>query len=202
MQAEELRAETENRTLPFPFEHRATGHYSAVANLLSISRLLVSPLIVISLVRSTPLGGRVALSLMVWALVSDVADGYIARRTDSRSRLGAILDPLSDKILIGSIVATLVLVRSLPVWIAGIIIMRDVCILLASGWVVRTKGVVLESNYLGKATGITFAAMIGAYTISLETLGLILAYLSVALVVVSSAFYTTRLLRLYNWRHK
>jgi CDP-diacylglycerol--glycerol-3-phosphate 3-phosphatidyltransferase len=133
---------------------------------------------------------------MSWAFVSDILDGHLARRTGSRSQFGAILDPVADKILIGCIVITLVLVRSLPVWAAGTIVLRDLCILAAGGWLVRRKGKVLESNNLGKITGVIFASMIAFYTLRLEACGFILAVLSVGLVILSSVSYSVRLLRL------
>jgi len=169
-------------------------------NGLSISRLIVSVPTVLALLRNDPLGDRIALLLMFWALSSDIADGYFARRTGVRSRLGAVLDPLADKVLIGCIVMTLVLVRSLPFWAAGIILLRDACILVAGGWFARRKGIVLESNHLGKITGVVFACMIGLYTLRLETAGLYLAVLSVGLVLLSSLSYSLRLLRLLRGR--
>ena len=141
-----------------------------------------------------------ALSLMFWAFASDVADGYIARRTRSRSRFGAVLDPVADKILIGCIVTTLVLVRSLPVWAAGIIVLRDVCILAASAWFIRSRGAVLESNNLGKVTGLSFALMIGLYTLRIEAAGLVVALVSVGLAVLTSLSYSARLVRILKGR--
>jgi CDP-diacylglycerol--glycerol-3-phosphate 3-phosphatidyltransferase len=133
---------------------------------------------------------------MCWAVLSDIADGPIARRTRSRSRLGAALDPIADKLLIGSIVVTLVVVRSFPLWAALVIIFRDGCILLASAWLIKARKLVLESTALGKATGAALALMIGAYTLNLHLVSLLLTYLALFFVVVSSVSYLLRLKRL------
>lgn len=166
------------------------------ANVISISRLAVSLPIVLALLRGTKAGDWLALSLMGWAALSDMVDGQIARRTGSRSRLGAALDPIADKLLIGAIVVTLVLVRSFPVWIAAVIVLRDLCILVAAGWLLKRKGVLLESTTIGKMTGLVLALMIGSYTLNLNPFSQLLAYLGVAFVFLSSTLYSVRLFRL------
>jgi CDP-diacylglycerol--glycerol-3-phosphate 3-phosphatidyltransferase len=200
VRAEELRRMGETTRMP-AFERSRSFRPSVVlVNGLSISRLLVSGPIVMALLSDSPSGDRLAVTLMLWALFSDIADGRIARRTGSKSRLGAILDPVADKILIGCIVTVLVLVRSLPVWAAGIIILRDLSILALGGWLVRDRGIVLESNNVGKVTGVAFASMIALYTLRFEKAGFALAILSVALVVFSSFSYTVRLMQVLKGR--
>jgi CDP-diacylglycerol--glycerol-3-phosphate 3-phosphatidyltransferase len=148
------------------------------------------------------MGDRVALSLMFWAFASDVADGYIARRTGARSRLGAVLDPVADKVLIGCILTTLVIVRSLPIWAAGIIILRDMCILIVSAWFIKVRGTVLESNYLGKAAGLAFAVTIALYTLRIQSAGLVMALISVGVAIAAGLSYLTRFARLLRGRYQ
>jgi CDP-diacylglycerol--glycerol-3-phosphate 3-phosphatidyltransferase len=173
-----------------------------IPNWLSLSRLVIALPLVLALLRGTTLGDRVALSLMAWAALSDILDGHLARRTESTSRLGAILDPVADKILIGSIVVTLVFVRSLPAWIAGLVVTRDLAILIFGAWVLREKRVVLESTPLGKAAGVVFSLTIVFYTLRIHPASVIFAYGSVAFVVASSVAYFSRLLRLIQGRNQ
>lgn len=70
-----------------------------------------------------------------WALVlfwvagfSDGLDGYLAKRFDWSTRLGALLDPLADKFLITGLFITLAYTQHIPVWLAAIVILRDVVI--------------------------------------------------------------------------
>ncbi len=172
-----------------------------ISNWLSLSRLLITIPLVLALLRGTALGDRAALSMMAWAALSDVLDGYLARRTGSISRLGAILDPVADKILIGSIVIALVFVRSLPAWVAGLVVARDLVILVVGAWVLKEKNLVLESTLLGKAAGVVFSLMIIFYTLGIHPASLLFAYGSAAFVVASSAAYSLRLLRLIQGRH-
>jgi cardiolipin synthase len=71
----------------------------------------------------------------VWALVlfavagfSDGVDGYLAKRFDWQTRLGALLDPVADKLLVAGTFITLAYTQDIPVWLAATVILRDVVI--------------------------------------------------------------------------
>ncbi|MGH8671635.1 MAG: CDP-alcohol phosphatidyltransferase family protein, partial [Burkholderiales bacterium] len=66
--------------------------------------------------------------LLAIALPTECLDGYLARRLDQSTRLGAVLDPLADKLLIGSLALLLASQGLLPAWLAGAIVTRDVVI--------------------------------------------------------------------------
>jgi len=75
---------------------------------------------------------REALAVFIAACLTDALDGMIARVTHSITELGAILDPLADKLLILSAFVTLVLLGMLPVWLVIIVVSRDVILVLGS----------------------------------------------------------------------
>ncbi len=70
-----------------------------------------------------------ALVLMTIAGASDAVDGWLARRYDWGSRFGEAVDPLADKLLVGTLFVVLTLKGHLPLWAAGIAIGRDLVIL-------------------------------------------------------------------------
>ena len=72
---------------------------------------------------------RLALALMFLAGLSDGLDGYLAKRFQWRSRVGGILDPLADKLLLVSVFIALAWVGLAPVWLAAIVIFRDIVII-------------------------------------------------------------------------
>jgi cardiolipin synthase len=81
-----------------------------------------------------------ALFLVFLAGFSDALDGFLAKRFDWRSRLGGILDPLADKLLLVSLFVALALLGVIPTWLAGVVIGRDAVILsggIAYNFVVR-----------------------------------------------------------------
>lgn len=94
-------------------------------NVISLARLLSVPLIVWLL-----LSGyfQVAFWLFVGASISDGVDGFIAKRFDRASLLGAYLDPIADKMLLVSIYITLGQMEILPLWLVILVVSRDILI--------------------------------------------------------------------------
>lgn len=80
-----------------------------------------------------------ALALVFIAGLSDALDGFLAKRFDWRSRLGGLLDPLADKLLLVSLFVALAILGLIPAWLAGVAIGRDVVIVaggLTYNWLV------------------------------------------------------------------
>jgi cardiolipin synthase (CMP-forming) len=102
--------------------------FAGLPNLITVARLLLAPLAVLMIVsqRFMP-----AFVIFLAAGVSDALDGFIAKRFNLRTELGAYLDPLADKALLVSIYVTLSIVGELPPAIAIIVVSRDVMILIA-----------------------------------------------------------------------
>jgi cardiolipin synthase len=70
-----------------------------------------------------------ALVLMAVAGASDAVDGALARRFDWSSRFGAFVDPLADKLLVGTLIVVLTLQGHMPWWLTAIVLGRDLVIL-------------------------------------------------------------------------
>ena len=94
-------------------------------NLITLGRLMLVPLTVWLIVN-----GRygVAFWVLVLAGLSDALDGYIAKRFDWQTRLGALLDPIADKSLLVSLYVTLGIAGELPSWLVILVVFRDVTI--------------------------------------------------------------------------
>lgn len=97
-----------------------------LANLVTLARLLAVPLVV-WLILSGEL--QATFWVFVGAGVSDAVDGFIAKRFDQRSELGALLDPIADKTLIVSLFITLGIAGHLPNWLAIMVVFRDLLII-------------------------------------------------------------------------
>ncbi len=76
---------------------------------------------------------RLALLLCAGAGATDALDGWLARRLQAQSRLGAYLDPISDKILLVTVYLTLGVIHAAPRWLVGLILTRDLLILAMAG---------------------------------------------------------------------
>src|SRR5947209_10655846 len=108
------------------------------ANKITILRILLIPFFVVQVLYYVKAGNEVyhGLAILSFAIaaICDGVDGYIARRYNQRSELGAILDPLADKLLLVSGIVVLSFEHSprlvaLPLWLTGTIIGRDSLIL-------------------------------------------------------------------------
>jgi cardiolipin synthase len=100
-----------------------------LANCLTVLRILLTPVFVSLLVYRKP---GPALVVFAVAALTDLLDGYIARRRASQSRLGAFLDPMADKLLLSASFVTLTYLKALPFWIAAVVISRDVILALGT----------------------------------------------------------------------
>ncbi len=98
-----------------------------VPNLITILRIILTPIFIIYLLNDEYLP---ALILFILAGLSDAADGLIARLFNQKSKLGAVLDPLADKILLNSAFVVLAVKDYVYSWLTVIVISRDVLILL------------------------------------------------------------------------
>lgn len=97
----------------------------SLPNIITLGRLLSVP-VAIWLVLSGAL--TAAFWLFVAAGVSDAVDGFIAKRLDQRSQLGALLDPIADKVLLVSMYVTLGVANHLPAWLVILVVFRDALI--------------------------------------------------------------------------
>jgi cardiolipin synthase (CMP-forming) len=103
-----------------------TGLGLNVPNMITLSRLMSVPLM-IWLIVSERFG--VAFCVFIGAGVSDALDGFIAKRFDCRTRLGALLDPVADKALLSSVYVALGIAELLPNWLVILVVFRDVTII-------------------------------------------------------------------------
>jgi cardiolipin synthase len=97
-----------------------------LANLFTLTRLILTPFVVLSILRGNY--GR-AIILFFLAGISDVIDGFFARRFGGPTRVGAYFDPVADKILLSAIYIALGIVSAIPWWMVGLVFARDLLIL-------------------------------------------------------------------------
>jgi len=98
-----------------------------IPNLLTLSRIILVPIIVILLMDGS---FCVALVLLMISGITDVLDGFLARILHQQTVLGAYLDPIADKALMISCFVTLAVKKLMPGWLSVIVISRDCIILL------------------------------------------------------------------------
>lgn len=97
-----------------------------IPNFLTLLRILLIPLLVIFLMEGKK---DYAFAVFISAAVSDGLDGFIARVFKQKTLFGAYIDPIADKLLIGTSYVALAIIDSMPGWLAVLVISRDVIIL-------------------------------------------------------------------------
>ena len=165
-------------------------------NLITLGRLLCVP-VAIWLVLSDDLGA--AFWLFAAAGISDAIDGFIAKRFDQRSRLGALLDPIADKTLLVSMYVTLGVGGYLPNWLVILVVFRD-ALIVGGFMLVTTLAHAMRSEPLF-ISKLNTALQIGLIAVVLARIGLgipdlglgkLLIYIVAATTVISGAGYLVR----------
>jgi cardiolipin synthase len=176
-----------------------------LANWLTIVRILLIPVFVTLLVYR-----RVGLACTVFVLAgfTDMLDGYIARTRGTKTRLGAFLDPLADKLLLTAAFVTLTykFPKILPFWLTAIVLSRDLVLILVAVLVMLTGGQVHPApTALGKTSTVFqmlmvgVALMVAAQVRWFEPIRPGLLWATAALTIASGVQYTILAPRYVDW---
>ena len=98
-------------------------------NSLTILRILLIPVFIGLLLHGQH---NYALGVIILAGITDALDGTIARMANQRTKLGAYLDPLADKLLLTASFATLAMIHLVPLWVAILVVSRDLILLVGT----------------------------------------------------------------------
>ena len=161
-----------------------------VPNVLTLLRIVAVPVLVVALLDETPDGDLIAAAVFALAAVTDGLDGYIARRQQSITTFGQLMDPLADKLLIVAALVSLVSLDRLAAWVAMVIIAREIAVTGLRG-LAAERGVVIAASWLGKLKTLLQVAAVSALIIwNPAPVGVdILVYVAVAVTVISGADY-------------
>ena len=125
------------------------GQITNIPNTLSIMRLVFIPAVVICLYFPGKLGSFLAALFFGLAAITDLLDGFYARRYKVVTPLGKLLDPLADKLLVSATMIMLLALNRIPTWIVILIITREMAVTGLRGIAV-IEGKVIEASSLGK----------------------------------------------------
>ena len=130
-----------------------------VANVISLIRLLMVPLSLALLLQGLNLAATLVFAT---AAATDFLDGQIARRTHTVTRLGQLLDPAIDRILMITGVLGVFLVGRIPLWVIVVVVVRDAYLLIGGGWLISRFRIRVPVVYPGKfATTFLFIGFSG-----------------------------------------
>ena len=136
-----------------------TNEIFTAANVVSFVRLCLVPLYLYLLLSGYNLAATLVFAA---AAASDFIDGQLARRTHTVSRLGQILDPAVDRILMVTGVLGVFLVGRIPLWVIVVVVIRDAYLLIGGGWLLSRYHIRVPVIYPGKfATTFLFVGFAG-----------------------------------------
>ncbi|KAB2933790.1 MAG: CDP-alcohol phosphatidyltransferase family protein [Rhodocyclaceae bacterium] len=127
-----IRASSSASRFPPASSRRCCGNKPAQAalvltlpNLITVARVLLIPVVAFLLLDHDY---KLAFAVFVAAALGDWLDGFLARRLNQMSQLGAVLDPIADKMTMMIVAILLAAQEMLPIWLAVVIVMRDAII--------------------------------------------------------------------------
>ncbi len=183
----------------------ASRDFFYISNILSASRLVMVPFIFYFIYREQWIHAIVFGAI---AVITDLLDGFCARRLEQHTELGYILDPVADKLALFAAVSALVLSKStFPVWAFLVIVIRDVAIVIGNGILVYKAKMITRSNLWGKCTSFFLSIAVMLYLLrpitsllpkDIEFYGLCLALVFVVISTVSYARHMLRVLKTYS----
>tara|TARA_Y100001935_G_scaffold1014_1_gene908 strand:- start:107087 stop:107704 length:618 start_codon:yes stop_codon:yes gene_type:complete len=171
-----------------------TGKVVTLSNFISFTRFFVAFPIIYFHYRNEYNYNATVLVLIFYGLISDYLDGLVARKTNTISEVGKMIDPISDKLCAGTLFIYTVWLGWVPVWFLIFFIIRDVLILMGSSFIKLKYGKVAMSTMSGKIS----VNVIALYWISVfffrdaTQAHEILLYASVAIMIISFIAYFKR----------
>ena len=157
-------------------------------NALSFLRLFMVPVVVTLLLAGSD---GIAAAFFVLAAATDFLDGRLARRTGP-TRLGRILDPVADRLMLSSVAVVLAIRGLLPVWAVAILVGRDLLALVGS----LVAGSKIGVNRVGKAATAVLMGAVALVVIRPGVVGEVIFYAGFGLSIVAGLMYVRSLRRI------
>lgn len=174
-----------------------------IPNLLTFGRIVMIPLCLWFLDQDTPRSGFWAGLVFTAAALTDVLDGYLARKLGVVSVLGKLIDPLADKLIVMATLVWLVRMDRIPAWVVIVLLAREFSV-TALRSVAASEGVIISAGQEGKTKTalqmIGIIALLAGYPyhlsygidlglVDLARVGRMLVYISLVFSVASAAQY-------------
>ena len=167
--------------------------FKNIPNILTILRFLFIPIILYFVFTGNYILGFIFFTI---SGITDILDGFIARKFNLISNFGKLMDPLADKLTQISVLATLVAVEIIPVWILFIVIFKELIMVIGASFLYG-KDVVVYSKWYGKLATVLFyvAIVISLITKQFNITGLwvnvslIIYYIAVTSTIFSLVMY-------------
>lgn len=195
--------------VPIGSSENPSNRIFTLANIVTFCRLALTIAFLVTFVSHT--GRSLALACYAIAATTDFLDGQIARRTQTVSWLGKVMDPVMDRLLLFTGVLGLIITGELPAWVAAFVILRDAYLFVGALIVRRWRRRPIDVVYVGKAAtaclmtgfvdmllnvprvaglGLVHAPWLPGLNADPAALGIFLVYIGVLLSAITAIVYT------------
>ncbi len=165
-------------------------------NSITLLRLAVIPVLFLLILSPGRILSMVIAVLFIIASITDLIDGYVARKYNIVTTMGKFLDPVADKLVVTTAMIMMIPIGRIPAWIVAVIVMRD---LLVDGLrsIASADGLVINASRLGKQKTLCQIIAVSALLIHYDTVfsldahavGIVVLYFALVLTVWSGVDY-------------
>jgi CDP-diacylglycerol--glycerol-3-phosphate 3-phosphatidyltransferase len=173
----------------------------SLPNGVTVIRILAIPVILLLLFTTGRTFQIITAIVFLLVALTDMLDGYFARRRKMVTTLGKFLDPLADKLLIVTALIALISARGVPLWMVIVIVGREIAVTGLRG-IAMSEGIVISSSMMGKyktafeMTSIFFLILDGKYlSIDFHLVGIALLCVALFLAIFSGFDYFRKFLK-------
>jgi len=164
-------------------------------NCITMVRIAVMPVLFFLVLSPGRIFSLIIAILFIAASVTDFLDGYVARRYNIVTKMGKLLDPIADKLLISTAMIMMIPIGRIPAWVVVIIIMRDIFVDGLRS-IASSEGLIIQARTLGKQKTLCQIIAVSAllihypiFWIDAHVVGTVVLYIALILTVWSGADY-------------
>lgn len=177
---------------------RARREIFNLPNIITLMRISVVPFLFILLTEPGEFWSLILAILFALASITDMLDGYIARKYNMITTMGKFLDPLADKLIVNTAMILMIPIGRIPAWIVAVTIIRD---LVVDGIrsIASSEGLYIQASILGKQKTIAQLFAVTAlmvwypiFGINSYLVGMVLLYIALLLTVYSGLDYLVK----------
>lgn len=163
-----------------------------VPNVLTLARIAALPFVIWRFMVGDRTG---ALILYVLVVLTDLLDGFIARRYNKITNFGKLMDPLADKLLLLTMLVLFCLEGTLAPWVVALVVVKELA-LIGGGCFALSRGIVVHALPIGKAATVVFALAVITLLLDWAQVGKVLLSIAVILMLCALGYYIYNLLRM------
>ncbi len=189
-------------TVQAPMESTGRKDIVNLPNLLTMLRIAVIPVLFLLLLDPGRLLSLVIAVLFIAAAVTDLLDGYLARKYQIVTKVGKILDPIADKLVVSTAMILMIPMGRIPAWIVAFIILRDIAIDGIRN-IATAGGYIIAASKMGKQKTLSQVIAVSAllihyplFGINAHQVGIAVLYVALALTIASGLDYG---FKFYKW---